>query len=78
MPELVEARVNEVNAFYTTTDLQAALDFLKKYDVKYIILGQLENAEYKGAGLDKFEARNGQLWNAVYRDGNTVIYQVNP
>jgi YYY domain-containing protein len=78
MPELVEARVSEVNAFYTTTDLEAALAFLKKYDVKYIILGQLENAEYKGAGLDKFEARNGQLWNAVYRDGNTVIYQVNP
>jgi YYY domain-containing protein len=78
MPQLVEARVNEINAFYTTTDLQAALAFLKKYDVKYIILGQLERAEYKGAGLDKFEAQNGKLWNSVYRDGNTVIYQVNP
>jgi uncharacterized membrane protein len=78
MPQLVEARVNEINTFYTTTDLQAALAFLKKYDVKYIILGQLERAEYKSTGLDKFEAQNGKLWNSVYHDGDTVIYQVNP
>jgi len=46
--------------------------------VKYIILGQLERAEYKSTGLDKFEAQNGKLWNSVYHDGDTVIYQVNP
>jgi YYY domain-containing protein len=77
-PQEVEARVAEVGTFYTTTDIQAALGFLKKYNVKYIIVGQLERAEYAGSGLDKFEQQNGVLWNSVYRAGDTVIYQVNP
>ncbi len=77
-PQLVDNRINEVDAFYTTTDVQSASAFLKKYNVKYIIVGQLERAEYNGPGLEKFEQQNGTLWHSVYRDGNTVIYQVNP
>jgi YYY domain-containing protein len=75
-PQLVEDRVSEVGSFYTTDDADAALVFLKKFGVQYIVLGQLERAEYAGAGLDKFEQYNGKLWNAVYREGDTVIYQV--
>ncbi|HEY9151394.1 MAG TPA: DUF2298 domain-containing protein, partial [Anaerolineales bacterium] len=77
-PQLVEQRVSEIDTFYTTVDIQSALDFLKKYNVKYIIVGQLERAEYAGPGLDKFESQNGTLWHSVYREGSTVIYQVNP
>ena len=77
-PQLVEDRISQINAFYTTQDVQAAQAFLKKYDVRYIVVGQLERAEYAGGGLDKFEQYNGRLWNAVYREGDTVIYQVNP
>ena len=29
-------------------------------------------------GLAKFESYNGKYWHSVYRDGNTVIYEVNP
>ena len=56
----------------------AARSFLNEYNVKYIIVGQLEQAEYAGPGLDKFVQYNGKLWNSVYRDGDTVIYQVLP
>jgi YYY domain-containing protein len=77
-PQLVEDRVDEIDSFYATADVQAARDFLGKYQVRYIIVGQLERAEYPGAGLDKFEQYNGKLWNSVYRDGDTVIYQVLP
>jgi YYY domain-containing protein len=76
MPEQVENRISEVDAFYTTQNVQAAQAFLRKYNVKYIVVGQLERAEYAGAGLDKFEKNNGTLWKSVYREGNTVIYQV--
>jgi YYY domain-containing protein len=75
-PQLVEDRVSQVDSFFTTDDIDAALAFLKKYNVKYIVVGQLERAEYAGTGLDKFEQYNGKLWNAVYREGDTVIYQV--
>ena len=61
-----------------SSDVQAALAFLKKYNVKYIVVGQLERAEYGPPGLYKFEQQNGKLWHSVYRDGDTVIYQVYP
>ena len=77
-PQLVEDRIAEIASFYTTTDGQAARDFLKKYNVEYVVLGQLERAEYPGPGLDKFEQYDGKLWASVYREGDTVIYQVLP
>jgi YYY domain-containing protein len=86
----VRARGIEEDAFYVTTDLRAALKFIHKYNVHYIIVGQLERAKYMpggfsnlvpaGAvdGLAKFETYNGKYWHSVYRDGSTVIYEVNP
>ena len=80
----------EVDGFYMNPDPTAALAFLHKYNVKYIIVGQLERAKYApGApsgpvrlsdpdGLVKFETYNGTYWHEVYRDGKTVIYEVNP
>jgi uncharacterized membrane protein len=70
------ARVGEVNEFYTTTDLALVHNFLNTYRVKYIIVGQLERAYYPGPGLDKFAQQDGVLWHAVYRQGDTVIYEV--
>lgn len=76
MPQLVEERIAEITTFYTTDDVQAARGFLKKYNVKYIILGQLERAAYPGGGLAKFDQYDGQFWISVYRDADTVIYEV--
>jgi YYY domain-containing protein len=84
----VVARGKEVDSFYATTDLAAARDFLRKYNIRYIIVGQLERAKYSpgnpgGAvlerapdGLLKFDQEDGVLWYEVYRDGQTVIYEV--
>ena len=69
-------REGEVRAFYGTTDLALVQDFLQKYQVRYIVVGQLEQAYYFGSGLDKFEAQDGVLWNEVYRNEGTVIYEV--
>jgi uncharacterized membrane protein len=76
-PDWVSSRIAEVDEFYLGTDLAQAMSFLRKYNVGYIILGQQERGHYPGPGLDKFEEQNGLLWNEVYRDGDTVIYQVN-
>jgi uncharacterized membrane protein len=80
MPNWVEDRVSAITDFYTTTDTELSRDFLKRYDVRYIIVGQLERAEYRAEdlpnGLSKFEQFDGVYWRTVYRDGNTVIYEV--
>jgi YYY domain-containing protein len=77
----VQTRVDEIGAFYTTPDIQAARDFLKKYDVKYIIVGQLERNVYPrlegmADGLEKFEQYDGTYWKEVYHDEDTTIYEV--
>jgi YYY domain-containing protein len=77
-PQRVEDRVSEISSFYATTNPAAARDFLRKYGVRYIIVGQLERAEYPGAGLDKFAQNDGRLWDSVYREGDTTIYEVRP
>jgi len=67
----VNQRINDVHEFYRTADLQKTNDFLQRYHVEYIILGQLERACYPGPGLEKFKK-----FKPVYQDGQTVIYQV--
>ncbi len=79
----VQDRVNEVGTFYNTTDIQSAVNFLKKYDVQYIIVGQLERNVYPilpelPDGLAKFKEYDGVHWTAVYQDANTTIYEVLP
>jgi len=69
-------RIDEITAFYQTTDPDLARAFLDKYNVQYILFGQVEKAWYPGPGLDKFEQYNGVLWDKVYEEGMTAIYKV--
>ena len=72
----VTDRVQEIGEFYTATDRQHTENFIHKYQVSYIIVGQLEEAYYAGPGLDKFITWNGDLWTQVYHQGHTTIYKV--
>ena len=69
-------RVNGIHAFYNTVDLETAVSFIEKYNVQYIIVGQMEKGMYEAAGIEKFAAQEGILWDCVYREGNTEIYRV--
>lgn len=71
-------RIDEVGAFYNTTSLAQAENFLRKYNVKYIIVGQLEQVTYYPAGIAKFAVNDGRAWKSVYSDGMTAIYEVLP
>jgi YYY domain-containing protein len=74
---LVENRLAEITDFYNTVDPAAAVAFLKKYNIRYIVVGQVEAIYYPGAGLLKFETYDGAFWTEVFRDGQTVVYEVN-
>jgi len=78
---IVFNRVSEIGAFYTTPDIEVARAFLEKYNVEYIIVGQLERNIYplvpgQPDGLSKFPQYDGVYWETVYDDANTVIYRV--
>jgi YYY domain-containing protein len=72
----VQERVDEVNAFYLSLDQGFVTNYLEKYDIKYIIVGQQEQAFYPAETLEKFETYDGTLWDMVYNEGDTVIYKV--
>ena len=75
-------RLVEIMNFYMTADPTEALAFLHKYNVRYIIFGQLEQVAFDGSGLEKFPAQDGTLWRQIYPpDGadpqnETIIYEV--
>ena len=72
----VTGRNDEIGKFYLTTNIDDARQFLSKYDVRYIIVGQLERGTFPGPGIDKFEAYKGVYWKEAFRDGELVIYEV--
>jgi YYY domain-containing protein len=79
----VQNRVDEILTFYSSSDTQLARDFLKKYQVKYIVVGQLEHNLYPpfmGAadGFIKFKQFDGKYWKTVYHEKDTTIYEVLP
>lgn len=79
---VVEKRIQQVHDFYNTTDVQQAMEFLRRYSVEYVIVGQMEQAYYAQEGLYKFVdmAAEGML-DAVYTDsaspGLITIYRTN-
>jgi len=75
--EWVTDRVAELNDFYNTPSLSAAVTFLRKYNVQYIVVGQLENAIYTDEGLSKFLPEAQGPWTIVYQQGDTMILKVN-
>ena len=52
--EIVEKRIQQVNEFYDSEDIEIARIFLQRYDVSYIIVSDLERVYYSSAGLQKF------------------------
>lgn len=71
-------RIDDVSRFYNTMDPKQALKFLQKYNVRYIMVGELERVTYDPLGLAKFPIYDGQYWQQVYQDGSTAIYEVIP
>jgi len=76
----ITKRIDETADFYNTVDLDSAKKFLAKYDVEYIIVGDLERARYTPEGLAKFQNLvNGDSLKIVFGDNTsntTTIYEV--
>ncbi|GIV84493.1 MAG: hypothetical protein KatS3mg052_1500 [Candidatus Roseilinea sp.] len=76
---VVEDRVADVREFYSTTDIERARLLLRRYDVRYVIVGEMERLYNDPAGFDKFEAmvEAGDL-RIAYQNPGVTIYEVVP
>ena len=77
---VVDKRIEDVENFYNTSEIQTANDFLNYYQVKYIIVGDLERAYYTSEGIEKFtNMENLGILRVTFGDNTsktTTIYEV--
>ena len=69
-------RLSDLSTLYTTTDATAAAAVLRRYNVEYIIVGELERLYYPAPGLAKFETMADQGVVKVYSNAQVDIYRV--
>ena len=76
--QFVTDRGNEIISFYGTLDINAALKFIQRYGVRYVIVGPMEQAYYSpSGGLGKFDAMVSQgLLSVAHRNPGVTIYAV--
>ncbi|TVR18636.1 MAG: hypothetical protein EA396_15010 [Anaerolineaceae bacterium] len=86
LPALVANRRANVNAFYTTADMDDAVKILHHYDVGYVILADYERSRYDlfagadglmNGALQKFDDMTASgILRIVYQEGDATIYEV--
>ncbi len=74
--DVVKARLAEVELFYNTTDTREAQRTIKRYDVRYVIVGALERLYFSEEGIAKLESGLGGMLKLVFQAGQTRIYEV--
>jgi YYY domain-containing protein len=75
--DIVDYRVSLVQEFYNTLDPNRAMQLAQRYNISYVIVGELEHAVYDANGLNKFEdmAQKGII-QKVYNANDVSIYQI--
>ncbi len=72
----VSRRVDDVDTIYSTRSPQEAARLLRKYDVSYVYVGQLERLYYPEEGIRKFDDGMAGVLERVYAGEQAAIYRV--
>ena len=73
---VVGERISDVNRIYSTSDISEALSLMRKYDVEYVYLGQVERLYYPAEGIQKFDDMLGEHLDEVYRSKQVSVYRL--
>ena len=72
-------RAADVRRIYETIDALEFQALLRRYDVEYIVVGELERLYYREAGIAKFDAMAGEgVIEPVFRNQGVAIYRSGP
>lgn len=71
--EVTAPRIAEVKDIYENPDIDLTIKIIKKYNAKYIHLGDLERQKYPNLLETKFE----KIGKVVFSEGKTKIYKLN-
>ena len=70
--KLVDERADEITTVYESDDMTATRNVLQKYNVKYIIIGQIEREKFKNIKQDKLN----NLGTTAFESGSTKIIRI--
>lgn len=73
-PEEVPARKRAIYAIYTSTDIDLTKKYLAQYGVDYVIIGDVERANYRPLAIEKFE-NHPEVFTKVATIDDSVIYR---
>lgn len=71
--EILQKRVNDIQQIYTSANLEMTKTLLKRFNVKYVIIGPFERKKFPNLKSEKFS----QIGKEVFTTPTTKIYQVN-
>jgi len=74
----VEQRRADVQVIYSVPGKAMALDLLRKYGVRYVIVGELERLLYPEIGLAKFDMMVDEGLTPAYANDGLTIYELAP
>jgi len=69
-------RVEDVNTFYSVTDISVAKELIENYKIDYVVVGQLERSIYPQEGIDKFFLNANGLLDLIYSSEDTNLFKV--
>jgi uncharacterized membrane protein len=73
---MIDERESDLKEFYSSSSIDTAIDFLRKYRVSYVIVGQVERLYYPEEGIAKFAQMEGRELELVYENPKIQIYRV--
>lgn len=71
--DVVAPRIEDVKNLYTTTDLNLFKSLLRRYQIKYIVVSDLEKQKYTKINEDYFKL----VGNSIYKSGSANLYEIN-
>lgn len=78
LDRIVFQRETNVNYFYNTNDVSAVVNLIRAYDIRYIIVSDMERAIYPASALAKFEVMQDLgLLSSAFEYGEGMVYEVN-
>jgi uncharacterized membrane protein len=70
-------RARDIAEIYNTRDRVYAEELLRRYEVEYVVVGELERVYYDAAGLEKFDYWVGQgAAKLAYQNPAVSVYQI--
>jgi uncharacterized membrane protein len=70
--DIVAPRIADVQTLYTTQNLSVAKSLLKKYNVSYVVVSELEREKYPNLNEQTF----AKLGKIIFESGQTRLYKI--